>query len=426
MIHIIQVASILLLFFFSPLAVAATPQSVSIGILAKSGEAVAIDKWTQTADYLSRKLPAYQFVIIPLGFKEIHDAVGQGRIDFILTNPAFYVELEKLYGVSRIATLINQNLPGQQTTTFGGVIFTKAGRNDINTLGDLKGKSFMAADALSFGGWIVAWYEFYKQKITPDTDFSSLTFAGTHEAVAKAVLTGTVDAGTVRTDTLERMAEDGKLRLDQLKLINQQSYNGFPFLISTALYPEWPMAAIKTTPDRLSRLVAGALMSMESDDPAAHASQTAGWTIPLNYQPVHDCLLSLKLPPYQNYGRFSLTDVISRYWRQLALLGGSILLLISASWYILFLNRTLQKKKQEVDQLNATLEIKVVQRTKKNDILLNQQIYLKGILQTITNINQLLITSPNLEVLLRQSCELFVQHGHYGFSWIGLLEEEKI
>ena len=33
----------------------------------------------------------------------------------------------------RIATLINQNLPGQQTTTLGAVIFTKADRQDINT-----------------------------------------------------------------------------------------------------------------------------------------------------------------------------------------------------------------------------------------------------------------------------------------------------
>ena len=153
-----------LLLLFQPDLLRAEPQTVSIGVLAKSGEDIAVEKWSATADYLSAALPDYRFVITPLGFKECHEAVQQGRIDFVLTNSAFYVELEKLYGVSRIATLINQNLPGQQTTTFGGVIFTKADRQDINTLPDLKGKSFMAVDPLSFGGWIVAWREFFQTR----------------------------------------------------------------------------------------------------------------------------------------------------------------------------------------------------------------------------------------------------------------------
>jgi putative nucleotidyltransferase with HDIG domain len=422
----IQTICLFLLFLLSPHLLWAAPQTISIGVLAKSGEGIAVEKWSATADYLSTVLPAYHFVIIPLGFKECHEAVRQGRINFILTNSALYVELEKFYGVSRIATLINQNLPGQQTTTFGGVIFTKADRRDINTLPDLKGKSFMAVDPLSFGGWIVAWQEFHKQGIDPLTDLQSLGYAGTHEGVVQAVLAGTADAGTARTDTLERMAETGVLHLDQVKILNPQPAGDFPFLLSTALYPEWPMAAIKATPDRLARLVAGALMNVESSHQAALASQSAGWTIPLNYQPVHDCLFDLKIGPYKDYGKFSLADVLSRYWRQFALLGLAVLLVLCVTWYVLLLNHILQKKKQEVERLNITLETKVAERTENIKTLLDQQIYLKGILQTVADINKLLITSPSLEVLLKASCERFVQHGHYGFCWIGLLADKKI
>jgi len=417
---------LLLALLFAPLQLWATPQSLSIGILAKSGEEVDVKRWSATADYLSSRIPDAHFTLVSLGFKEIHEAIQDGRVDFILTNSAMYVELEKLYGVSRIATLINQDLPGRQTTTFGGVICTRADRHDINSLADLQNKSFMAVDSLSFGGWIVAWRELFKQKIDPSSDFSSLQYGGTHEGVIKAILAGTVDAGTVRTDTLERMAEEGVIQLDQIKILNPQAKGDFPFLLSTELYPEWPMAALTTTPDRLSRLVAGALLTMESDDPAAIVSHTAGWTIPLNYQPVHDCLLDLKIGPYKDYGKFSLQDVFFRYWRQLTLVGIAILLVIGTSWYVLLLNRILHRKKQEVDRLNVTLESKVAQRTEKITTLLDQQIYLKGILQTVADINKLLITSPNLETLLNQSCDLFVQHGHYGFSWIGLFEEEKI
>ncbi|MBU2537573.1 MAG: phosphate/phosphite/phosphonate ABC transporter substrate-binding protein, partial [Proteobacteria bacterium] len=380
---IVRTTCLLLLLLLQPQLLWAESQAISIGVLAKSGEDIAVEKWSATADYLSAALPDYHFTITPLGFKEIHAAVQQGRIDFVLTNPAFYVELEKLHQISRIATLINQNLPGQQTSTFGGVIFTKAERDDLNLLTDLKGKSFMAVDSLSFGGWLVAWREFYKKEIDPFSDFSSLRYAGTHEGVVRAVLAGTVDVGTVRTDTLERMAEKGTIRLEQVKILNQRREGGFPFLLSTELYPEWPMAAIKTTPDRLSRLVAGALMTMESNHPAALDSQSAGWTIPLNYQPVHDCLFDLKVGPYEDYGKFSLTDVLSRYWRQFALLGLAVFVTMGVAWYVLLLNRILQKKKLEVDMLNLSLETKVAQRTEKINTLLDQQIYLKGILQTV-------------------------------------------
>ena len=148
---------ILILCFFSQADLLWGMQTVKIGVLAKRGPTYTLQKWSPTADYLTASTHGLHFEIIPLGCQEIHAAVNEGRIDFVLENPAIYVELEKLYGVSRIATLINQNMPGQQTTTFGGVIFSRANREDVKELEDLKGQDFMAVDPRSFGGWIMAW-----------------------------------------------------------------------------------------------------------------------------------------------------------------------------------------------------------------------------------------------------------------------------
>ena len=49
-------------------------------------------------------------------------------------------------------------------------------------------------------------------------------------------------AGTVRTDTMERMEAEGKIKISDFKIINQMKDN-FPFVHSTPLYPEWPIAA---------------------------------------------------------------------------------------------------------------------------------------------------------------------------------------
>ena len=110
-----------------------------------------------------------------------------------------------------------------------------------------------------------------------------------------------MDAGTVRTDTLERMAESNLVHMADFRILNEKQAPGFPFRLSTELYPEWPMAALQSTPAELTRRVAAALLAMKSTDPAARSSKSAGWTAPLNYQPVHDCLLDLRIGPYSSY-----------------------------------------------------------------------------------------------------------------------------
>lgn len=351
----------------------AQSQEIKIGVLAKLGPDVSLGKWQPTAEYLSSSIPDYSFKILPLGFEEIHDAVREGRIDFVLANPAFYVELEKFYGVSRIATLINRNLPDQQTTIFGGVVFTRKDRTDLNSLTDLRNHSFMAVDPRSFGGWHMAWRELWRLGIDPMHDFSVLQYGNTHDAVVHAVLRGDVDAGTVRTDTLERMADSGAISLEKIKVLDRRKVPGFPFLLSTDLYPEWPMAAVAHTPNKLSRVVAAALLGMSADDPAAIASKSAGWTIPLNYQPVHDCLLELRLSPYADYGKFTLTDVVKRYWRQMVLVVLVIFSIIMVTVYIFYLHQNLVQKKEEVDELNRTLEHKVEKRTEEIRSLLAEK-----------------------------------------------------
>ncbi len=421
-------AFLLLLFCInlSTNALSQTTDDIKIGILAKRGSERTLQKWSATADYLSAALPDYHFKIVPLGFQDIHTAVREAQIDFVLTNPAIYVELEKLHGVNRIATFINQNLPDQQTTIFGGVIFVRADRNDIWNIKSLQSHSFMAVDERSFGGWIMCWRELHQLGIDPSSFFSSLSYGNTHDAVVHAVRNGSVDAGTVRTDALERMAEAGDINLDDFRILNEQQDEIFPFKLSTSLYPEWPFAALGTTSPDLARRVASALLAMTADEPAAKSSNSAGWTVPLNYQPVHDCLMELGIGPYKDFGQFSFSDVLRRYWLQITLLLFVLTAVIITSLYFQQLNRKLKHKKKEVDELNTTLEARVALRTKKVNILLDQELYLREIMETISEVNGLLLSATDLKMLLQEACRVMGEHGHYGYSWIGLLQDGMV
>jgi diguanylate cyclase (GGDEF)-like protein len=52
--------------------------------------------------------------------------------------------------------------------------------------------------------------------------------------------------------------------------------------------------------------------------------------------------------------------------------------------------------------------------------------YLEAILQTVADINKLLVVSKSTEELLQKSCDRLALHGDYRLAWIGFVREERI
>ena len=88
----------------------AAGNEVVIGVLAHRGDQAAVSKWTPTIDYLNEEIPGNEFRLLPLDLHEMSAALAQDKLDFILTNPGNYVDLERKFGVSRITTLKNLHL----------------------------------------------------------------------------------------------------------------------------------------------------------------------------------------------------------------------------------------------------------------------------------------------------------------------------
>jgi PAS domain S-box-containing protein len=315
--------------------------TVRIGVLVRSGTEQCLQIWSPTAEYLKARIPRHVFQIVPLGYKEIAAAVEGQAIDFLIANSSVYVEMEVKYQIVRLATLKSRHM-NRVSKVFGGVLFCQANRNDLQEIGDLRHKSLGAVDETSLGGWRAAWREIKEKGLNPRRDFKQLRFLGSHYAVVHAVQGGHVDAGVVGTAILEQMAAEGRIDLDDFRVINSQPHGDFPFLVSTRLYPEWPIARLKHVHDELAEKVSIALLAMLADSPAAQAASSAGWTVPLNYQPVDECLRELRVGPYERLGRMSFAAVIELYrpWIYAGL--GGMMLLMGTLFTILVLNRNLR------------------------------------------------------------------------------------
>ncbi|MBF0516016.1 MAG: PhnD/SsuA/transferrin family substrate-binding protein [Nitrospirae bacterium] len=334
-------------------------RDVRIGVLAHMGKDRCREAWQPTMDYLTAHIPGFKFNLIPLSFDEIDSAVKTSSVEFIIVNPSIYIELEVRHRVSRIATMENLKL-GKGYTVFGGVIFTRAGRSDINTIEDLRGVKFAAVDKSSLGGWAMAWGEMKRHGINPWKDFSSLEFMNRHQNVVFAVRKGIVDAGTVRTDTFERMAASGEIALNEFKVIKYNGkgadYETFPFLLSTPLYPEWPIAKVKHTPESLAKLTASALLGMPKDSPAAKSAEIEGWTIPLNYETVDDLLKYLQVSPYEDYGQVTWHDIFQQHMVPVILISLFIAALIALLVYISRLSMRLNESGHQLEARNRQVE----------------------------------------------------------------------
>ena len=367
-----------------PTSVHGKNRKVRIGVLAYRGNEAALKMWSPTADYLTALIPGYSFVVVPLGFHEIGPSVKNNAVDFVLANTAIYVELEALYGITRLATLKNQGVEGAHTR-FGGVIFCREDREDIRDIEDIKGKSFMAVEENSLGGWRIAELELRKRGIDPATDFMSMQFGGTHDRVVDAVANRQVDAGTVRTDSLERLAGEGHIDLKMFRIINWQQVANFPFVLSSPLYPEWPFAKTSRTADELAQEVVIALLRMSPDSPAAKAAKINGWTTPLDYQTVHELMKELHIPPYQDYGKISLPDVLTKYWYFIASGLMAILFMGSTLIYVTRLNKTLKQSRFALEKTFNELQTESKERVQAEEKVKAQNSFLRSALEALTH-----------------------------------------
>ncbi|MBS3800802.1 MAG: EAL domain-containing protein, partial [Thioalkalivibrio sp.] len=299
-------------------------ETYRIGVLAFRDREHARERWQPTGDYLGNTMAGARFQVIPMNYPQLERAVADGGIDFVLTNTGHYVQLEARHGITRVATLeaLEQGRPVRR---FGGLVFTRAERTDIQYLRDLHGTRLHAVNPGSLGGWLAGYETLLDAGVDPHEDLKELTFTGMpHDRVVEAVLAGEADAGMVRTGVLEGLVREGRLDSAALRVLEPREDTGFPVAHTTRLFPEWPFSRLAHTDAAIAQQVTIALLEMDDAHPATTAGTYRSWSAPLSYAPVHELLERLGEPPYD---RLKVVDLWG-YWRANPQVGFAILLLI--------------------------------------------------------------------------------------------------
>lgn len=294
-------------------------REVAIGVFAYQGERAAVSDWSPVLAYLKAVLPEHAFRLDNYDADGLRQAIAGHRVDLVITNPGYYVAMEAEFGLSRIATLDSPQINPRHA--IGSVVFTRADRLDLRELSDLAGKRIAAVAPDAFGGYLAAVRELLKRGIDAESNLKETRFLGLPmDRIVEAVQSGEVDAGIVRACLPEQMAQAGQIRLADFRVLSDRREAGFACGLSTPLYPNWPIAVTRQTDPALAKAVALALLAM----PAVEGG--ISWSVPADYQPVHDLYRELRIGPYAYLRDHTPEALARRFWPWLL---GILVLLIA-------------------------------------------------------------------------------------------------
>jgi len=299
---------------------AASALPLRIGVLDFLGTEATVGEWSPLVRHLETSLPNHAVRLERLDHAGLRAAVAAGELDFIITNPGHYIELEATLGATRILTLEADHGRSPERA-LGSAVIVRADRMDLQSLQDLRGKRVASVGREGFGGFQLVWGALADLGMSPDDDFAELQPLGFPMGrIVDAVAAGRADAGIVRACLIESLGEAGKA----FRVLSPRDEPDFPCATTTRLYPDWPLASLRHTPPALARQVAIALLSMDA------TRDGLSWATPADYQSVHELFRKLEIGPYAYLRAPTLMTLAERYWPWVA---GFALLIVGWIFY---------------------------------------------------------------------------------------------
>lgn len=157
-------------------------------------------------DHMEKELGMPVEAVVSHDYNACVEALRAGHAEIAWLGPFSYVLGTKLADIEAIIAGVREG------GIFGSnsIIFTLAD-SGIEDIDDLKGRTFAFVDPGSTSGYLFPSVLFKERGIDPETDFASVTFAGSHHASALAVKNGTVDAAASNWPSYQELAARGEI-----------------------------------------------------------------------------------------------------------------------------------------------------------------------------------------------------------------------
>ena len=167
-------------------------------------------KFKPLGAYLEQQLGMNVEFVPVADYPAVVEALATDRLDLAWLGGFTFVQVRLKTG--NAIPLVQREQDAQFTSKF------ITANPDVNSLADLKGKTFAFGSVSSTSGSLMPRYFMTQDGIKPEDYFSRIGYSGAHDATAAWVQAGKVDGGVLNASVWDKLVATGKVDTSKVKV----------------------------------------------------------------------------------------------------------------------------------------------------------------------------------------------------------------
>ena len=189
------------------------PDTLRVALLPDENASTIIQNAQPFKEYLGGALDKEIELVVTTDYSSMIEAMLFGRIDVAYFGPLSYVLAKsRAPEIEAFAVGVSRGSP-----TYKSVIITQAD-GLVQSIDDIKGRTMGFGDNASTSSHLIPRAFLARHELEAETDYE-FAHLGTHDAVARAVEAGNVDAGGLSQEIFNSLIERGSIDSDKVKVL---------------------------------------------------------------------------------------------------------------------------------------------------------------------------------------------------------------
>ncbi len=202
----------------------ADPKTLRVALLPDENASTIIQNAQPLKHHLEKSLGRSVELVVTTDYSSMIEAMRFGRIEVAYFGPLSYVLARSKSDIEAFAVGVTKGSP-----TYTSVVIVRAD-SPVHGVADLRGKTVAYGDQASTSSHLVPRAMLQDMGLEANRDYATV-YLGAHDAVARAVETGRVQAGGLSRPIYESLLKAGRLDGSKLRI-----------LAETKPIPNYPMA----------------------------------------------------------------------------------------------------------------------------------------------------------------------------------------
>ena len=209
------------------------PDTLRVALLPDENASTIIQNAQPFKEYLGGALDKEIELVVTTDYSSMIEAMRFGRIDVAYFGPLSYVLTKsRAPEIEAFAVGVSRGSP-----TYKSVIITQAD-GLVQSIDDIKGRTMGFGDNASTSSHLIPRAFLARHELEAETDYE-FAHLGTHDAVARAVEAGNVDAGGLSQEIFNSLIERGSIDSDKVKVLAESDpIPNYPMVYQGDLAPE--------------------------------------------------------------------------------------------------------------------------------------------------------------------------------------------